>query len=396
MKETGVPVRVARVIARLNVGGPAQHVVTLCARLPSARYESVLLTGREGPREGSMADLATQAGVRLVPVPGLGREVAPLGDARALVFLYRFFRRFRPDIVHTHTAKAGALGRVAARLAGVPVVAHTYHGHVLHSYFSRPATWLFATIERALARISTCLFTVSESVKDELARCRIGRPGQLVVVPLGLDLRQLLEAEAWRGSLRAELGLPPGAPLIGVVARLVPIKRHEQFLRAAALVRPRSPGCHFLIVGDGERGAELEKLARREGLADCLHFLGWRRDLDRIYADLDVVALTSANEGSPVSLIEAMAAGCPVVATRVGGVPDLVEEGVNGLLVRPGDPAALADALVDLLEDPERRRRFGANGRKRVYPAYGAERLVADVDRLYTELLERRGDGNAR
>src|SRR5262249_28188287 len=300
------PIRVARVIARLNIGGPAQHVIHLTARPPRDRFESVLLAGAETPAEGNMRDLAARWGVRPVAVPGLGRRLSPVDDARSLVFLVRFFRRFRPHVVHTHTAKAGAIGRLAARVTAVPVVVHTYHGHVLHGYFSRPTTTAFVGIERLLARSTTRLLTVSESVKRELESHGIGARGQIVAMPLGLDLAPFLEPSG-SGELRRELGLDGGRPLIGLVARLVPIKRHEDFIGACALVSARVGDAVFLVIGDGERRVELEALVRRRGLTERVRFLGWRRDLHRIYPDLDVVALTSANEGSPVSLIEAMA-----------------------------------------------------------------------------------------
>jgi glycosyltransferase involved in cell wall biosynthesis len=380
-------IRVARVITRLNIGGPAQHVIHLTARLPRERYESVLLTGRESAAEGSMADLAAALGVRPVIVPGLGRSVSPLKDLASVAFLYRFFRRFRPHVVHTHTAKAGTVGRLAAHLARVPVIVHTYHGHVFRGYFTAPTTRMFLGVERVLARVSNRLLTVSDAVRDDLLRYRIGTAEQFDVLPLGLNLAGFLTAERQRGALRRELGLAASTPLVGIVARLVPIKRHEDFIAAAGRLVGRIPDCHFVIVGDGERRGELEAHVRRLGLAERVRFMGWRRDLERVYPDLDVVALTSANEGLPVSLIEAMAAARPVVATAVGGVPDLVDDGVSGLLVPPADPAAFAETLAVLLEDRERWQSMGEAGRKRVYPAFGVQRLVADVDRLYGELL---------
>lgn len=390
------PIRVARVITRLNIGGPAQHVIRLTARLPRARFESVLLAGRETPSEGDMRALATQWAVRPITVPGMGRRVSPVDDTQSLAFLVRFFRTFRPHIVHTHTAKAGTIGRLAAWLTGVPVVVHTYHGHVFHGYFGKPLTALFLAVERSLARSTSRLLTVSESVKRELERYRIGRPGQLTVLTLGLDLDRFLHCEPRAGEFRRELGVADQLPLVGIVARLVPIKRHEDFIAASALVAARIPDALFLVIGDGERRAALEALVRRQGLADRVRFLGWRYDLDRIYADLDVVVLTSANEGSPVSLIEAMAAACPVVATDVGGVPDLVEHGVNGVLGPAGDPAATAEAVFTLLADPQRRRAMGGAGRMRVRDAYGLDRLVSDMDRLYMDLMRGAGSRCAR
>jgi glycosyltransferase involved in cell wall biosynthesis len=380
-------IRVARVIARLNIGGPAQHVIHLTARLSRDRFESVLLAGSETAAEGDMRDLAARCHVQPIAVPGLGRRVAPADDVRSLVFLIRFFRRFRPHVVHTHTAKAGAIGRLAARLTGVPVVVHTYHGHVFHGYFSPPMTSLFLAVERGLARSTSRLLTVSETVKRELEGYGIGAPGQIGVIPLGLDLDRLFESEGSRGLVRRELGVEDGRPLVGMVARLVPIKRHEDFVAACGLVAARVPDALFLVVGDGERRAEIEGLVRRQGLAERVRFLGWRKDLDRIYADLDVVVLASGNEGSPVALIEAMAAARPVVATRVGGVPDLVDHGVNGLLVRPGDVSAAAEAIVTLLGTPAGRRAMGEAGRRRVRDTHSVDRLVGDVERLYAELV---------
>jgi len=380
-------VRVLRIIARLNIGGPALHATLLTERLSPERYDSLLVAGTEEPGEGNYLALRGQSLERLVVLPALGREIRGGQDLRALWQLVRLIRRVRPHIVHTHTAKAGTLGRLAARLAGVPVVVHTYHGHVLRGYFSPAKTRLFLVMERLLARWTDRLLAVSEVVRSELLDLGVGTPDRFLVVPLGLDLSRFLECERAGGQLRAELGLGDDVPLIGIVARLVPIKAHEVFLEAAARLAADVPECRFLIIGDGERRAQLEMMARRPELAGRVRFLGWRSDLDRVYADLDVVVLTSRNEGSPVSLIEALASARPVVATRVGGVPDVVEDGVAGLLVPPDDGIALAVAVRSLLADPERGHAMGTAGRKRVAAAYSAERLLGDVDRLYMELL---------
>ena len=380
-------IRVLRVIARLNIGGPALHAVLLTERLDPGRYESTLVSGVEAPHEGNYLTLQGKSLDRVVRLRALGREIRGWRDLYALLHLTRLMRRVRPHIVHTHTAKAGTLGRLAARLAGVPVVVHTYHGHVLHSYFPRAKTRTFLVIERWLARHTDRLLAVSDTVRLELLSFGIGTAEQVVTLPLGLDLGRFLNCESLRGRVRAELGLDPETPLAGIVARLVPIKAHEIFLDAAARVAREVPRSQFLVVGDGERRAELEAYARRVGLAGRVRFLGWRSDLEGIYADLDVAVLTSRNEGSPVSLIEAMAAGRAVVATRVGGVPDLVDDGVTGVLVPSGDAASLAQAIAVLLADPERRRTLGQAGRKRAYPAFSADRLVSDMDKLYTGLV---------
>ena len=290
--------------------------------------------------------------------------------------------------MHTHTAKAGTLGRLAAILAGVPVRVHTFHGHVFDGYFSPATTRAFLAIERALARRTQRILTVSDSVREELLALGIGRPDQVTVVPLGLELEPFARAHEHRGELRRELGIAAETPLVGIVARLVPIKAHEVFLAAAARIVASVPSCRFVVVGDGERRDELVALATRTGLAERCHFLGWRADLERINADLDVAVITSRNEGSPVALIEAMAAGLPVVATAVGGVPDLVVEGTHGHLVPVDDAAAIAAATVALLRAPEQRRAFGAAGRERVLARHGAERLVAQIDDIYRAELD--------
>jgi glycosyltransferase involved in cell wall biosynthesis len=386
-------IRVVRVIARLNVGGPALHATLLAERLDRTRYDSLLVVGSEGPEEGNYLALHGRAVEPLVTLPTLGREVRGARDLLTLGQLVQLFRRVRPHVVHTHTAKAGALGRIAARLTHVPVVVHTYHGHVFHGYFRPTTTRVFLRIERVLARWTDRLVTVSEAVRQELLGLRVGRPDQFQVIPLGLDLEPFLAGELERGKLRAELGVGPEVPLVGIVARLVPIKAHEVFLEAAAILARTLPAARFVVVGDGERRQELERVVDELALRERVRFLGWRRDLARVYADLDVVALTSRNEGLPVSLIEAMAAARPVVAMRVGGVPDLVEDGITGHLVSPGDATALAHALQGLLSDAERRRGMGLAGRKRVEPAFGSARLLADVDRLYGELCRQKLPG---
>ncbi|HUF48536.1 MAG TPA: glycosyltransferase [Vicinamibacterales bacterium] len=377
--------RVVRIIARMNVGGPAIHATLLTRDLDPDRYESHLVVGAEAPGEGNYLDMHGWRLDRVHTVPALGREISPWRDARALGDLGRLLRQIQPHIVHTHTAKAGMLGRMAARRAGVPIVVHTFHGHVFDGYFSPLKTAAFVRIERMLARRTTRLVTVSEEVRRQILARGIGRADRFDVIRLGLDLSSFVRSEERRGELRRELGLPGEAETVGIVARLVPIKAHEVFLDVAARLAAARPRAVFIIAGDGERRSELDAAAHARGLDDRVHFLGWRSDLDRIYADLDVVMLTSKNEGSPVALIEAMAAGRPVVATRAGGVEELVGEA--GLLADVGDAATLARHAATRLDDRARAGELGARARARVVPAYSHERLVADVDRLYTRLL---------
>lgn len=379
------PVRVVRIIARLNIGGPAIHATLLAERLDPARFTTTLVTGTEDASEGNYLALhGRQADVEVIP--DLGREIRPLRDVKTLRRLMAVIRRVRPHVVHTHTAKAGAVGRLAAILTGVPVIVHTFHGHVLRGYFSPAKTEVYRTIERGLARRTHRLLTVTDRVRDELIALGVGRADQYTTVPLGFDLAPLVQAERRRGELRAELGLG-AAPLVGIVARLVPIKAHEVFLAAAARIHAAQPAARFLVVGDGERRQALEQQVDVLGLRPVTHFLGWRADLDRLYADLDVVVLTSRNEGSPVALIEAMAAGVPVVSTAVGGVADVVADGTSGLLAAMDDDEAVARHVLTLLDDRDRAAAMGRNGRARVVATYSADRLVADIEALYDRLL---------
>lgn len=383
--------RVLRAITRLNIGGPAIHAILLTRGLQNDRFQSVLVTGLEGPHEGSMRDLAAKHGVRPRVLRELGREVSPVNDLRATLAMYRLIRGSRPHIVHTHMAKAGTAGRVAARLAGVPIVVHTFHGHTFHSYWGPVKSALFLGIERALGRLTDRVIAVGEAQKADIVSYGVAPAAKILTIPLGLEIEPMLDAEQHRGRLRAELGLNGQERLVGIVARLVPIKAHEVFLEAATRIRAAEPATSFLIVGDGERRAELETLARDLGLGGSVRFLGWRADMREVYADLDVVALCSNNEGSPVALIEALAAGRPVVSTRVGGVPNVVQDGTSGLLVPPRDPAALAEGILALLRNTDRAAELGRAGRASVYPRHSAGRLVRDVEQLYLELAREKG-----
>ena len=383
----GSTARICRIIGRLNIGGPAIHAILLAEGLRSRGYETVLVSGQEGPREGSLRDRAVQKGVAPLFLRELGREVRPGRDLLALCKLVRLLRQQQPEIVHTHTAKAGALGRIAAKIVGIPLVVHTFHGHIMHGYFSRGVTRLFLATERRLAMVTTRILTVSAGLRDELLRLGIGRPDTVEVMPLGLELDGFLRSDLRRGEFRRRLGISPEVPLVGIIARLVPIKDHTTFLEAASDLHRSRPDVRFLIVGDGELRPQLEQQAVAFGLNHCVDFLGWQRELEPIYADLNLVVLSSLNEGTPVSLIEAMAAGLSVVATRVGGVPDLVEHGKTGLLVPPKNPVALSEAMRALLGDPDRGRQMGRLARETVYPKYSDAALIDRMDRLYSSML---------
>lgn len=383
-------VKVLRIIARLNIGGPAIHTILLTARLDNERFESMLVAGVEGKYEGNMLDLAAAKGVKRIIIPQLRRNIDPIGGLIALLKLYRLMCREKPHIVHTHTATAGLLGRLAAKLAGVPVILHTFHGHVLRGYFGPLRSKALVWMERLLARLSDRIVTVSEGQKRELAGYGIAPLEKITVVRLGFELEDLLACESHRGELRRELGLTDENKLVGIVARLVPIKNHHLFLQVAEVVAEAVPEARFLVVGDGELRDELEACALDWRLDGRVLFTGWRQDLPRLYADLDVVALTSINEGTPVSLIEAMAAGVPVAATAVGGVPDVIVDGETGYLVKAGDVKGMAEAIIELLKNPKKAREMGQEGRDAVYPKFAAQTLIANVEGLYAELLRQK------
>ncbi len=383
------PIRIALVIARLNVGGPATHVIELAAGLPRDEFEVRLIAGREGPGEAGMHYLAEQMAVRPEILPQLSPQIGP-ADGLAFLRLAAIFRDWKPDVVHTHTAKAGAVGRTAARCAGVPAVVHTFHGHVLRGYFSPPVEFFFRSLERMLARLTDRIVTLSPALKADLVGMRIAPAGKIDVVPLGMDLDPLLDCSSRRGELRSELGMGPNQPLIGIVGRLVAIKNHRLFLEAARSMVDSGNPAHFAIVGDGELRDSLQALAGEMGIASRVHFLGWKQDMLPVYAALDLLALTSENEGTPVAVIEAMAAGVPVVATAVGGVPDVIRHGETGRLVPPGDAPALRLAWLEALHRDNRSEAMIVRARREVIQRFGREQMISTMADLYRHLPTRK------
>jgi glycosyltransferase involved in cell wall biosynthesis len=384
------PVRVLRVIDRLNVGGPALHVTYLTRGLAPRGYETTLVAGDIARGEESMAFVAEQAGIEIVDFPGLSRELSPLHDLLATIRLARLVRRVRPHILHTHKAKAGAVGRAAALLTGRrrPIVVHTFHGHVLRGYFGRVGSQLFRLIEAALARASNVLVAVSPQVRDELVRLRVAPKEKFAVVRLGIELEPRVRSREQRDEVRRRIGIGPDPFVVGWFGRMTAVKRCDDLVDALAHLRERGVDAALLLVGDGVDRERVEERAHELGVARSCFFLGYQEDVARWYAACDAFALTSANEGTPVVVIEALAAGLPVVATRVGGVADVLSDGVDGFLVEPGDTHWLAARLEQLARDPELRARMGATGRERAIQRYAVDRLVTDVDDLYRALLD--------
>ena len=420
--------KVVRVIARLNMGGPARHVAWLTAATQRAGIESLLVAGVVPPGEDDMTYFALEQGVTPVIIPEMSREISAK-DILTVWKLYRLFLRERPDIIHTHTAKAGTVGRVAgwlyrwltpAALMGRPrrcSIVHTYHGHIFHSYYGPFKTKLFLTIERILARMTDRVVVISQQQYNEIHKeFGVGRggqfaliqEGQFVIIPLGLDLKIYSEWEKWRQAARNDLGLGETELAVGIVGRLTKIKNHAFFLDAAARYKQlfgsietaneKQQRIRFIIIGDGQLRNSLEEQARSLGLQDDVIFTGLRNDPENFYSALDVVALTSLNEGTPLTLIEAMANARPVIATAVGGVVDLLgicdskatEAYViceHGIGVTKHDVDAFSQGLKFLLERETLRREMGERGRAFVEKSHSKERLVADVVALYEELL---------
>lgn len=394
--------RVLRIINRLNLGGPTLNVAYLSKYL-EPEFETLLISGKRDRDEKSSAGFIKEMGLRPRYVPQMRRAISPLRDRVAFRRLRKIIKEFKPDIVHTHAAKAGAIGRYAAIKEKVPVIVHTFHGHVFHSYFNRLRTNVFLNIERYLARRTDCVIAISKLQKRELTlEHHVCSPEKVRVIPLGINLEPFrLDADTKRQRFRQRYRIADDEVAIGIIGRIVPIKNHELFVRALANVLPRtSKKVRAFIVGDGEQRHHIEKLARSLHLdfangasyaePRTLTFTSWIREIDEVTAGVDIVALTSLNEGTPVSLIEAQAANKPIVSTRVGGIEDVVIEGETALLSDVGDVEGFSANLLKTIEGN------GLNGHLHsgydfVSMRFGYQRLVDDTRELYYHLLAEKG-----
>jgi glycosyltransferase involved in cell wall biosynthesis len=388
---SGEKIPLIQLIARLNVGGPAIHVIDITQRLPAYGYRTILLRGREEPHEESMDYLAAARGVSAPYLAGFRREPG-FHDLQALWQVIRWIRRERPTILHTHTAKAGALGRIAASLLvrqRPQVVVHTFHGHGFVGEFSPATSRIYAWVERQLAHRATRLVAVSEEVRQDLIHLGVAPPEQIEVVRLGFDLSPFMVPEdvrqRTRREMRSRLGIPQDAKVVTIIARVVKVKRVDRFLAMARCLADRKD-VWFVIAGDGDDRARLERSGDARALSDRLVWAGYERGIPAVCFASDVVTLTSDSEGTPVALIEAQAAGLPVVSTRVGGVETVVLDGESGQIV-DADPVMLSSAVRDLLDDPATRASFGERGRQHCLANFSVERLVEDLDGLYRRLL---------
>jgi len=375
--------RVLYIITTLHISGPSLQVILLAATMRDLGYDTLLITGQT--TGDNFNSLAAHYEIEPVVLPRLWRSYNPIRHARAFYDLYRAIKIAAPDVVHTHTTTAGFLGRLAAWMAGVPVIVHTLHVHPYQGRYPRLRNFFFTVTERVAAQVSHNVITLSEKLRRELTETYrvIPRPW-LTVLPVGYDLEIFARTRRFMGLFRKAFKIPNEAPLVGIVGRLMPVKNHALFLEAAARVKKDMPEAHFVIVGDGELRQTLEAQAKHLGLSDSITFTGWVQGMTKVYSDLDVLVISSHSEGTPVPIIEALAAGCPVVATNVGGVSDLLAW-TGCEMVRPEDAPALADAILRTLE----RRHTPEPARTMMMDRYHIRRLAQDLDGMYRGLIAR-------
>lgn len=387
----GPPYRVLHVITRLIVGGAQENTLLSVEgldRLPE--FEAVLATGLDRGPEGDLLDRARRT-TRLEIVPELARDISPLADLRALWKLYRLIRRGRYHIVHTHSSKAGVLGRVAAWLAGTPIVVHTLHSLVFHEYQPWAVNRTYWALKKLCAPLTDHYISVSRLVAEKAVAAGIAPAERFTTIYSGMELDWFLSAGADAQSVRRELGIPEGAPVVGKIARLFPLKGHDQLFDAIPGIVDRVPGVRFLLVGDGVLQAHLRERARQGGYLDNLVFAGLvpRERIPAMLSAMDMLVHTSLREGLARVLPQALAMGKPCVSFDLDGASEVVIPGETGFLVRPGDVAGLQESIVRLLADAGLRARLGANGRTRVDPAFRAEIMVAEIAEVYRRLLGR-------
>ncbi len=392
--------KILRIHNRLIIGGPTLNVLYLTKYL-SPEFETLLIAGEKEDHERDASFLAERMGITTIFIPDMGRSLHPYRDYKAYRKIKDIIRDFKPDIIHTHAAKPGAVGRLAARSAGSAITVHTYHGHVFHSYFNKVKTKFIIGTERYLARSTDALIAISEQQKKELTdEFHIAEKSKFRTIPLGFELSKFHENMVEkRRKFRQEFNLIEDEIAIGIIGRLVPVKNHGLFIDAIDYLKKNATKkFRAFIIGDGETRREIEEKAAKLGLSftsearsdpeSTLVFTSWRNDIDCVNAGLDIIALTSLNEGTPVSLIEAQAANKPIVSTRVGGIGDVVLENETALLSNLSDPLGFREHLLTIVENDELRNCLGRNGRSHVHEKFSVERLVKDMRDLYHELLE--------
>ncbi|TMQ26067.1 MAG: glycosyltransferase [Nitrospirae bacterium] len=387
--------KVIHVITRLDYGGSAQNTMLTALGHDRAQFEPLVVAGYPGCWDAQGGQAATEencrqlekAAIRWMLLPSLTREVHPIKDAQALWQLIRLFRQEQPALVHTHTSKAGVLGRVAAWLARVPVIVHTPHGHVFYGHFGPFRSWLFLQIERVLSVLTDRLIALTEAERQDHLDRAVGEADRFVVVPSGIDRERFGRARVQGKQQPDWFGCPPEALIVGSVGWLTDVKGHEYLIEAVAKLKPDFPSLHLVIIGSGDRHDALLQQSELAGLRDAVHLLGHRDDIEACLAGMDLFVLPSLNEGMGRALIEAMAAGLPVIASRVGGIPAVISHERTGLLVLPGDAGALAEALRRLLDRPEWATQLGLAASCSVDSRYGSVSMVHAIESIFAEAL---------
>jgi glycosyltransferase involved in cell wall biosynthesis len=381
-------IKVAQVITRLDWGGSPDIVRILSCGLDKEAFKVTLVTGATQYPSLKTSQFLDAFKEHVVVIPELRRDINLFSDAAAFFKLYNFFSDNRFDIVHTHTAKAGCLARLAASLAGVPVIIHTAHGHNFYGYFSPWFSKLIVVIERWLARRSTRLIALTELEKADYIKYNVAGHGKISVISQGLELERYLSLTHAQLAMRQSFGIKPGELLVAMIGRLEPVKGCEYFIRAAGIVAQALPQAKFIIVGEGSLRTWLQEQAGSLGLQERCIFTGWREDIPEIMSCVDVLVLPSLNEAVGIVLLEAQASGIPVVASKVGGVEEVIRDKQTGLLVGPADEHALAQAIQYLLSREDERRAMGEAGRKWVQDKFNAARMIETTAQLYRDTLK--------
>lgn len=380
-------IKIAEVITRMDWGGSPDIVRLLCSSLDPERFELILITSPVKAPTLATKEFLENFKDKVIYVKQLQREINPLTDLVALVRLYRIFRQENFDIVHTHTAKTGILGRMAARLAGVPKVVHLSHGHNFYGYFGSLGSRLVIMLERFMARFTDKFIVLTELEKNDLSVYKVTQPAKVVVINSGLELNKYQNVNINKAGKKKELQLEENELVVGMISRLEPIKGPEYLVEAAKSVIANMSGIKFLIVGEGSLKAKLTGRCRELGMADKFVFTGWREDIPEILSLLDILVLPSLNEAVGRVLIEAGAAGIPVVATKVGGIPEIIKDQETGLLVPPQDIDSLTKAIIFLAENKERRKSLGEAARKWIDEKFSADNMVANITNLYLQMV---------
>ncbi len=380
-------VKVLQIITRLDAGGSATSVMELAARLDKQRYATFVVAGKTNDPDGAVRQFLEKRGVAHVFLNDLVRPVAVWSDLKVLWRLYRMIRKGRYDIVHTHTSKAGILGRWAAWLAGVPRIVHTTHGHIFYGYFGKLLTGLFIFAERVTALITDRVVVLTRMERDDHLRLKIGSTDRLTVIPTAIDLSAFSVDPKNGQQLRHQLGIPQEDIVFGSVARLDPVKGNRFLIDAMAQMLKKYPATTLVLVGDGSERESLMGHCHALGIQDRVIFTGHQRDVARHLNLMDIFVLASINEGMGMVLLEAMACAKAVIATRTGGIPEIIEDGYNGILVPPGDADALAHAMMELLAHPDTRSRLEENAKKFDLQKFNIDKMVSDMEQLYASVL---------